>query len=86
MKRYNNGTADIFLYVFANICQAKVIVSHAGTDTCYTCYTIHFVKIKDHYPFLVFSDKQETTITKFNDNQVVEDEISQNRNTTDTEW
>ena len=45
-----------------------------------------FLKIKDHYAFLVFNNKQETTITKFNDNQVVEDEISQNCNTTDTEW
>ena len=45
-----------------------------------------FLKIKDHYVFLVFNNKQETTITKFNDNQVVEDEISQNCNTTDTEW
>ena len=40
-KRYNNDTADMFLY--ANFYQTKVIVSHAGINTRYTvgvCYNL----------------------------------------------
>ena len=91
MERYNNDTTDLFIYPFANIYQTKVIVSHAGTNTHYTggdsCkQTIHFRKNKDHYGLLVVNNKQETTTTNFDDLQVVEDEISENCNITDTEW
>ena len=63
----------------------RLKVSNAGTDTRYSYnQTIHLCKNEDHYDLLVVKNKQETTTTNFDDQQVAEDEISENCNIIDT--
>ena len=81
----------MFLYASANIYQARVIVSHVGTDTRYRVgdsynQTNHRFENEDHYDLLTVNKEQETATTNFNDPHVVEDGISENCNIIDTEW
>ena len=69
IKRYNNDTADMFLYAFANIYQTE------GKQ----CWNRHSLQLQS-----VVKNKQETTTTNFDDQQVAEDEISENCNIIDT--
>ena len=66
-------------------------MSHGGRDIFYTVgdsynQTIHLCKTEDNYDLLIVNKEQKTIATNFDDLQMVEDEISENCNFTDTEW
>ena len=66
-RRYNNSTVDMFLNVFARICNTNVVIHNSGIDVANTASgcnfenIIHLFKNADHFDLIELPERNVTS-------------------------